>query len=175
MKKTVVVKQAYDKIYASGDDSAIKMLPTIVERLKGFNAGKTGLKCEIVPGYSIADLLRDYCIKVIYEPIRPCHALIYDNGGRTSERYEIILTAKGSVFSTTGESEFKPHGHVCEVVYGNNVDFYRKGDKYIPVHVTNAISEYKNLLKKQRKYVQVKRLEMLPKEVQQQLSELINQ
>lgn len=178
MKKTFDTGAAMQTIRTVNADLDEDILTHMENAMIGYNDAKNDLEWEFLDGYCLNDLIADYSLQLFDCPVTTRIVKVYDNGGKSIDRYDIVIQTSGEVY---GCSSLPQHpqgvgqytGNVCELVYGHGADFYiDKRGNYIHSWVRVAISEYKKRLKKLSSYpVKYGRL---PIEVQNYINYLIN-
>lgn len=175
-KKVFNIEQVIKKL------KAIKANEADIKRLKkamtAYNEAAADLNGHIegMPDYTLCDLISDLDVKLEEIPLSTSLVSVWDNGGETFDRYDIILRKSGETFGasenpSTGFGQYA--GNICQFIYSNMLaDKYYKNGAYVRTWVLKSYSEYIYRLRK-RGFRPV-RFHKLPAEVQQYIEQIVN-
>jgi hypothetical protein len=149
MKKIFDTTIAMQSITSTNSDLSTEQLEVMENAMVQYNDAEIALDDDFIDGYTLLDLITDYGLVLYESPVTTRLVKVYDNGGKTIDRYTVIIQTTGHVY---GCSDAPQHpqgvgtycGNVCELIYGHGRDFYyNKKGKIIPYWIRLANSEFK--------------------------------
>ena len=151
MKKVINTTELESALLNIGvQDSEID---TYIDFAKKYNKGLVKLHTIInSSGYTLEALILDTGIELQQKSISFDLVKCFDNKGITQHnRYEIIFTNSGSVYSFPSEPPYIPkyEGNICEMIFSVVLrEKYFKNGLYVPYWINRAMFEYRTKLRR---------------------------
>ena len=163
MKKVINTTELESALLNIGvQDSEID---TYIDFAKKYNKGLVKLHTIInSSGYTLEALILDTGIELQQKSISYDLVKCFDNKGITQHnRYEIVFTNSGSVYSFPSEPPYIPkyEGNICEMIFSVVLrEKYFKNGLYVPYWINRAMFEYRKKLRRNGyrpiKFIQLK-------------------